>query len=83
MGYQQRYYQKTGSHWLKLRPSYLSQDWTEREINFLTISRGAPNPPPLNTSRGHCLTWVYKEVLTNARTNGTSYSRPILTSTTQ
>ena len=45
MDYQQRYYQMTGSHWLKLRPSYLSQDWTEREINFLTISRGAPNPP--------------------------------------
>lgn len=45
MDYQQRYYQITGSHWLKLRPSYLSQDWTEREINFLTISRGTPNPP--------------------------------------
>ena len=39
---------------------YVSQDWTESEINFLTISRGAQHLPS-NTSFSHSLTLkVYK-----------------------
>ena len=53
MDYQEQYYEKTGLRWEKLRPSPVPQVWTKSEINFLTISRGSPNPPTFeHISRG-------------------------------